>query len=87
MRITWKEYLKYTEAQWRGTKARTTAKIETRAGAYVPPGTVVTILGKAGGFEIDAPVCSHCGMGFYCRKVDPSSLELLEASPALKAVR
>ena len=60
----------------KGRKVRLTAEVANRL-VIIPAGAICTITQKYGGFNIEGPACSSCGVQAVVSKVHPSKVELL----------
>jgi len=73
-----KLYHKRTGEWFKGKKVRTL--YELRNGyTVIPEGTVLTITRKSSGFTLEGEPCEHCGVQVRISKVEPYSVELIEA--------
>lgn len=70
------EYKKYTAAELRGRKVRALVDIRSHV-ADVPAGTILTVLGKRGGLDLEMDRCERCQVAFHVHGVDPYNVELL----------
>lgn len=74
--MTAQEYRKMTKEQLTGRKVRTNVTLKSRA-MEIPAGTVLTVVGKSNGLDLESEACSHCGVKIFIRKVEPSMVNLL----------
>lgn len=71
-----RDYNRLTSDQFKGRKARTLRKIESRL-LSLPVGSIVTIVRKFSGFEIATPECQCCGVSVFMTRVGFEALDLL----------
>lgn len=76
--MTVQEYRKMTKEQLTGRKVRTNVPLKSRA-MEIPAGTVLTVVGKSNGLDLESEACGHCGVKTFIRKVEPSMVDLLPA--------
>jgi len=74
--MTAQEYRKMTKEQFTGRKVRTNAPLKSRA-MEIPAGTVLTVVGKSNGLDLESAPCNHCGVKIFIRKVEPYMVDLL----------
>lgn len=74
--ITKSEYNRNTAKYWIGKKVKVGKELQTSV-IVVPPGTIMEIVGKRGGFSLSGERCQRCGIRPIISQVDPCELMLL----------
>lgn len=79
--MTSQKYRKMTKEQLKGRKVRTNVPLSTRV-MEIPASTVLTVVGKSNGLDLESEACSHCGVRIFIRKVEPYMVDLLPVEKA-----